>query len=180
VRIQVIAPPSEEYVDKGNGKGYNKLTLTFKNFKPDGKAPVEAKSIMDFANKEVYDRLKAAKTNDMFQIKLEKVNGYWNWTEVHRDDGEAPVEVAKAPAQATTGVKVNTYEDKNKLDRERFEFDKEKQKLIIRQSCLASAVDLCKDHGKQPDPAQVIGIAAEFENYVWGRGVAGITNDIPE
>lgn len=175
MRIQFISG-NVENVPTAKGS-YNKLMVTFKNL-DSGK--VEVKQVMDFASPEVYKRLTSATTNELFVIDLEKKPGkdgkeYWTWTGIHRDDGVAPT-----PVETPVAAKgVNTYAEKNALDRERFEFDKEKQALIIRQSCLSSAVDLMKDHGKQPDVQKVLDVAKQFELWVWARGVADLTEDVP-
>jgi len=178
VRIQFISS-IDEHVATAKG-GYDKLTVTFKNLDNGGK--LEVKPIMSFVAPDVFNRLKDAKRDDLFNITTEKKPGsdgksYWTWTEIHRDDGTAPEPVV-TPASAPAG-KTNTYAENNEINRERLAFDREKQPLIIRQSCLSSAVDLLKDHGKQPDVAKVLEVAAAFENYVWARGVAGITDDVP-
>jgi len=165
-------------VATANG-GYQKLTVTFKNL-DSGK--VEVKSIMSFASPDVYNRLKDAVQNETFQIEQEKRPGkdqklYWTWTAIHRDDGAVPAPVGTPTAAA--GKPQGTWDVKNQLDRERFDFEKDKQVRIIRQSCLSNAVLLCKDQGKKPTVAEVLEIAAQFENHVWAKGIAGMTDDVP-
>lgn len=179
MRIQFISH-SIENVPTAKGS-YNKMMVTFKNLESN---KVEVKQIMDFASADVYKRLETAEKNDLFVIDLEKKPGkdgksYWTWVGIHRDDGTAPAPVETPVAAAGNTVKGSTWDEKNKLDRDRFEFDKEKQALIIRQSCLSSAVDLMKDHGKQPDVQAVLEVAKQFEVWVWARGVDGLSEDIP-
>jgi hypothetical protein len=177
MRIQFISQ-NVENVPTANG-GYNKMSVTFKNLENN---KVEVKQVMDFASPNVYKRLVEAKTNDLFSIDLEKKPGkdgksYWTWTDIHRDDGTAPAPV-ETPV-ATTAAKGGTWDEKNKLDRERFDFEKDKQALIIRQSCLSNAVLFVKDQGKKPTVAEVLELSAQFENYVWAKGIAGMTDDVP-
>lgn len=172
--IQFISQSIENVpTQKGS---YDKMMVTFKNV---ASKKVEVKTILSFAvPKDVWERLVSAQKDEVFNVTTEKdAKGYWQWTEVARSTD--PIPETETPKVAVAG-KVNTYDEKNKLDRERFEFDKTKQELIIRQSCLSSAVELCKDHGKQPSVDQVITVAMQFETWVWGRGVAALTDDIPE
>lgn len=176
LNIQVIAPPATEYVDKGNGKGYNKLTVTYKNL---ATGKVEVKSVMDFANKEVYERLARASQNDTFAVTSEKINNFWNWTEVHRDDSPPPATtVSVGGTTSGPGPKVNTYEEKNKLDRERFEFEKSKQQLIIRQSCLSVAATVGVANKMGSDA--ILTVAEQFVDWVNKDGMQFMTDDIPE
>ena len=170
MRIQFISQ-SLETVPTAKGS-YEKMTVTFKNL---ANNKVEVKNLMSFGTpKEVWDRLAGAQKNENFSITTEKdAKGYWQWKELARDDSPAPDPVE-------TPKKVGTWDEKNKLDKERFDFDKTKQHLIIRQSCLSSAVELLKDHGKQPDVETVLNVAKQFETWVWASGVADLSNDIPE
>lgn len=169
MRIQFISQ-SLENVPTAKGS-YDKMTVTFKNL---ANNKVEVKNLMSFGTpKEVWERLVSAQKNDAFSITTEKdAKGYWQWKELARDDGEVP-------AAVETPKKMGTWDEKNKLDKERFDFDKQKQHLIIRQSCLASAVELVKDHGKQPDVQAVLEVAKQFETWVWASGVADLNDDVP-
>lgn len=171
LRIQVIGT-AEEYVSKGDGKGYNKLTVTYKNLAT-SPPKVEVKNIMDFANQAVYDKLKGVAKDAVLQVTSEKINNFWNWTEVHRDDGPAPEATATPVSKVVAGTKAGSWDEKNALDREKFEFDKTKQTLIIRQSCLSSAVALLP----KGNPDDVLTVAEQFE--MWVNRDEGHADDIP-
>lgn len=179
LRIQVIGQV-EEYVSKGDGKGYNKLTVTYKNLATTP-PKVEVKNVMDFANKEVYDKLKNCAPNSVLQVTSEKINNYWNWTEVHRDDGpaETVVTVGGATVAGAAPAKTpNTYAENNEINRQRLAFDREKQPLIIRQSSLSTAVDFLK--GTKATADDVIALAAKFEQWVNGQSLSQMQDDIPQ
>lgn len=184
IRIQVIGV-NDETVTKGS-KSYNKLTVTYKNLNVKaGESPkVEVKSVMSFTYPDVYKALKGAVTNDLFSVTSEKVGEYWNWTEIFRDDGTAPaaVETPKSPTIVGVGGviqgKTNTYEVNNQIQQERLAFDREKQPLIIRQSCLSTAVDFLK--GTKATKADVFALATELEQWVNGESLNQMSDDIPE
>ncbi len=177
-------------VPKKVGQGTNKqMSCTFENLTFGGKT--DGKKLFDWAvPKEVWAALEGAKKGDIFSIETKKNDkGFIDWLSVAAKDAvDYVAEAAAAPARARTpaqtrqaqGEKVSsTWDEKNKLDRERFEFDKEKQALIIRQSSLSTAVAYLALPGcDQPAVVQdVINIAKNFEQYVM-TGDAG--NDEPK
>lgn len=173
LRIQVIGT-SNEFVSKGKN-GYNKLTVTYKNLATN---KVEVKSVMDFASQEVYGKLKDVEKDTVLAVTSEKIGDFWQWTEVYRDDGPVPEATATPPSRSTPGAKAGSWEEKNALDREKFDFDKEKQTLIIRQSCLSSAVALVP----KGDPKAVLEVAEQFEKWVTRKDLGDLKamqDDIP-
>src|SRR5690606_32546457 len=94
--------------------------------------------------------------------------GYGNWTQLKVINNLTP----QVPT-STQQVTKSTYEtpeeraERRALDKEKFAFEKEKQKLIIRQSSLANAVNLLKGSGDET-VEQIIEFAKEFEAYVIG------------
>lgn len=174
LRIQVIGT-SEEFVSKGEGKGYNKLTVTYKNLATNP-PKVEVKNLMDFANQAVYEKLKGTEKDTVLQVTSEKINNFWNWTEVHRDDGPVPQAVATPASSGGAPAKTNTYEVNNMIQQERLKHDIEKQPLIIRQSCISSAVAACKAGTSVED---ILKVAAEFENWVNGKSLTQMHDDVP-
>lgn len=155
-------------------RNWVKRVVTYKDL---GSNKISAKTLFDFNTpKDVWTRLSEAKTNDTFSVTAQKNDkGYWDWTELARLDGVTP-----AAVETPKAGKVNTYEVNNQIQQERLAFDKAKQQLIIRQSCLASAVDLCKDHGKQPDAQAVCRVAEEFVSWVNQSSIGFMSDDIPE
>lgn len=133
------------------GKSYQVLTVTFKDHSKSGK--VDAKKLFSFGtDKEIWERLSNAKNGDSFSVTEEKdEKGFNVWTAVAKQVG---VSMSTVPAQ------------------NRFETPEERaarQVYIVRQSSIASAVELLKNHGKQPDVAKVIEVAKAFEDYVFGN-----------
>ena len=176
MNIQFIGS-ADETVPTAKGS-YTKRVVTFKNL---ASGKVEAKTLMSFGvPKEVWERLSEAKVNETFSVTTEKdAKGYWQWTSLSRVD-DMPTVVLQASGPFNPPNKVNTYAENNKIQAERLQFDKDKQQLIIRQSCLSAAVDLMKDHGKQPNPQAVTEVAQQFVNWVNQAGIEFLAEDQPE
>lgn len=153
--------------------GYKKMSVAYKahNSKT-GKEQVDSKSLVSlYADKGVWAALEKASKGDTFSVELAKnEKGYWDWVGIHRQDGA----IADTPPKTTGWVAPTkpTYETPEERAK--------KQIYIVRQSSIASAVELLKDHGKQPDPEVVIKVAKQFESYVFGDGIADLTDDIPQ
>jgi hypothetical protein len=177
MNIQFIGS-ADETVPTQKGS-YTKRVVTFKNL---ASGKVEAKTLMSFGvPKEVWERLSEAKVNETFSVTTEKdAKGYWQWTSLSRVDDMPVVTTATGNQMAAVANKVNTYAENNKIQAERLQFDKDKQQLIIRQSCLSAAVDLMKDHGKQPNPLAVTEVAQQFVNWVNQAGIEFMSEDQPE
>lgn len=159
--IQIIDVSIED-VPTAKG-GYKAMSVAFKDLET-GK--VDAKKLMSFAtDKGVWATLEKSTKGDTFSVELQKdEKGYWQWIAIHRQDA--------APTKAVTAPTKPTYETPDERA--------QRQILIVRQSSVASAVELLKDHGKQPNPEEVIKVAKQFEAYVFGTGMADLTDDIPE
>lgn len=142
--------------------GYKAMSVAFKDL---SSGKVDAKKLVSFsADKGVWETLAKAAKGDTFSVDTEKdEKGYWQWVGIHRQDG--------AP-KATVVPTKPTYETPDERA--------QKQVYIVRQSSVASAVELLKDHGKQPNPDEVIKVARQFEAYVFGKGIADLTDDVPE
>ena len=177
MRIEFIGSAEEQVVN--GDKKYNKLTVTYKNLS-DPKQKIEVKNLVDFAtDKDIYSRLTKANRGEAFEVDTEKKNNFWQWVGLHRYDGAIPPPVATPTAATGTPVKTNTYEKNNEIQVERLTLEREKQPQIIRQSCIGYAVTFCKDQGKKPTVEEVLSVARQFEDFVYGRGIADMADDVP-
>lgn len=151
------------------GKGKNKiLTITYKS--DEGK--IEAKKLYDWATKtEVWEAVKSAVKGSFLNVEKEKNDkGFWDWMAVHRQDA-MPVSVGSTARPVPTKPTYETPEERAT-----------KQVMIVRQSSIASAVNLLNGEGLKPgnDVVQtVINTAKQFESYVLGSSIYDLTNDIP-
>ena len=156
MKIKVVA------VEVGNGKtktqkDYKFLEVTYKNLSFDGK--VESKKIMPFGSKEVFKELENAQSGDVFTLLREKDNdGYWQWVGISAGDVEIEQSASAAPAAATAAPKAGGAAPAKST----FETPEErakKQIYIVRQSSLATAVDLLKTDKKVPSVDEVIAVS---------------------
>lgn len=133
---------------------YNKGVVTYKNLATN---KVEAKTILDFSNKEVWETLEKAQKGDTFSVDQQKNDkGFWQWVGIHRQDAAVvgqQTDAAPKPAPARS----NWETPEERANR---------QIYIIRQSSLATAVEFLKDKGKTTTVEQVLDTAKRFEEYV--------------
>jgi hypothetical protein len=150
INIEVIDVTVEE-VPRPSGKGsYEKATVTFKN--TEGK--VDAKTLLDFASKNVWPVITTAKKGDTFSVEREKdAKGYWVWTEIAKQDMPVAPTTNKTPTKPT-------YETPDERA--------QRQVYIIRQSSLTNAIALLGPKSKVED---VLKTASIFVDYVLQNGV---------
>lgn len=166
VQGKVIEVEWDVNIEKNGGGSYVGTKLAFKDAK--GKIEEKAwaqKSLNHPANSHVKAALQTLNPGCFFEAEAVKNDaGYWNWTQLKIIDNMGTA------AQATTGTR-STYEtpeeraERRALDKEKFAFEKEKQKLIIRQSSLSNAISLLK--GSNDETVEnVLSVAKQFEAYV--------------
>lgn len=157
-----------EHVPGKNG-GYKKAEVAYK----DEQGKVAGKKIMSFVNPVVFNAVSEAQSGEVFTIESEKDNnGYWQWTKATK--GATSQVVAKAPGTPSPRSTYETPEERAK-----------KQIYIVRQSSVASAIQLLSSNGgKKNTPEEVINIASQFEKYVFGEdfddgSVFSMKDDVP-
>lgn len=161
MQITVIAVGSPETKTKGKNK-WQEITLSYTSDKGD-----KDKKFPSYVD--IYDTIKGLEVGSTYEVRLQKDGDYWQWVGVEKIEGVA--KAASVGGKSSSGG--NDWAAKTQLDRERFEFEKEKQILIIRQSMIAAAVDLLPKGTNLDD---VIVVADEFVNYVL-NGRAETTTD---
>lgn len=132
---------------------------------------LEGKKVMSFANKDVFDTLIKAQFGDVFTIsRVKNDKGFWDWTAVDRDGGGgvANSPVYSAPGTGAGAAPRNVATPAPKSNYETAEERAARQILIVRQSSVSSAVELAVA-AKVKDPQEVIKVAKQFEDYVFGR-----------
>lgn len=174
VQGKVIEVEWDVNIEKNGGGTYVGTKLAFKDAK--GKIEEKAwaqKSLNHPANSHVKAVLQTLNPGCFFEAEAVKNDaGYWNWTQLKTIDNMGTA------AQATTGTQQvgtrSTYEtpeeraERRALDKEKFAFEKEKQKLIIRQSSLSNAISYMQNEKAVPEYSveDVIAVAKQFEAFV--------------
>jgi hypothetical protein len=173
INIEVI-DSTVQTVPKKSGKGtYEKAIVTFKD-NTFGK--VDSKQLMDWVEPDVFKTMAKAGKGQTYSVEREKDNnGYWVWKSVARQDG-----VVTPPDAAVSKMYVPASDiSKAAPTRSTYETPEEraqKQIYIVRQSSLANAIAYANMQGGA-GISDVLETAAKFENYVFGKGIAGLTDD---
>lgn len=151
---------AQETLSAKNGRTFQQLVVSYKN----DKGMAQAKKLVSFANPDLFKAAKSWTKDQIINVKTVKNDktGYWDWVGL---EGEAVAE-SKSTASATrvTGSNYETKEERAA-----------RQVYIIRQSSLATAVDLL---GQGASTDTVIETAKVFETYVLGN--TGSFDDLPD
>jgi hypothetical protein len=159
MQIELISTSVE---DKGK---YKMMLVTYRN--SDGK--LSEKKLMSFGGgADVYNFLKTAEPAKYDVVTKQNDKGYWDWISIS-PAGTVPV-AAKSGGSASPAPR-STYETPEERA--------QRQILIVRQSSLSSAIEFFAMGGKKSvTTTEVIQVAKEFENFVFGKSVdveSGIT-----
>ena len=151
-----------------NGRSYQSIEVTYKN----DQGQTQSKKLMSFSNPTVFNHIRDLNKGDALNVTTEKdANGYWQWTGI---GGDNAVSETKQATPATGGrVTGSNYETKEERAA--------RQILIVRQSSLASAVELL---GAGKSVEDVIATAKQFEAYVFSKStgidaINELVDDIP-
>ena len=152
---------------------YNIAEVTYKNKTFQDK--VEAKKVMSFINKQVYETLSKATFGQVYYIDRTKNDkGYWDWTKASTTNEEqeqvvVPTPTSNNPVKTPTASPKSTYETSEERAA--------RQVMIVRQSSISSAVALLAANGGKKNTAEeTLAIAKEFEAYVMGKEPAAVPN----
>jgi hypothetical protein len=151
---------------------YQSLEVSYKN----EQGQVQGKKLMSFANPSVFKDIQTFAKDDRVEIEAYKDdNGYWQWRNVKKEgDG------ASSKSSSTTRVTGSNYETKEERAA--------RQKYIVRQSSISSAVQLLTAGDKTATVEDVLSVAKQLEDHVFGENpstdstatsVADLTDDIP-
>ena len=166
IQGKVIEVEFDVEVPKNGGGTYLGTTLTYKDSQGKVNNKSWVKKVLDHpANGHVKAALQTLNAGAFFEAEAVKNDaGFWNWTQLKIVDGTR--QVPTSTPQATTRSTFETPEERaerRSLDKEKFAFEKEKQKLIIRQSSLSNSINFSVAGASVED---VIAVAKEFEAYV--------------
>lgn len=165
-------------------KNYQQMVVTHQEL---GKDKPDGKKIFDFTTpKEVWETLKNAPAMSYWEVdrqKDAKEGKYWEWKAIRPASADsaptgtqsttATAAVASPPSSgASAPARVGNWETPEERGK--------KQVYIIRQSSVSSAIEYHKAYGGEFGLDNVIDTARIIENYVLGKGMADLTDDIPE
>jgi len=151
---------AQETLSAKNGRTFQQLVVSYKN----DKGMAQAKKLVSFANPDLFKAAKSWTKDQIINVKTVKNDktGYWDWVGL---EGETVAE--SKPTASATRVTGSNYETKEERAA--------RQVYIIRQSSLATAVDLL---GQGASTDTVIETAKVFETYVLGN--TGSFDDLPD
>lgn len=158
-------------VPKKDGGSYEGTTITYKDQQGKIQSKAWAKKSLDHpSNAHLKSQLQVlTKGSDFVAEAVKNDAGFWNWVDIKL--GAAPANTApSAPAKSnSTYATPEERAERFALDKAKFEFEKEKQGLIIKQSSLSNAIAHLGVACEPPvTAARVIEIAKIFEAYVLG------------
>lgn len=156
MQIKIVSVGSPE-MKQGPKAKYSVFKLEYSS---DGQ--LRNRNIMSFA-KEVYGVLKSAEPGSVWDIVTKKNGEFWDWVSA------TPVGAGSGTQLGAGGVQTTAPTGSGGYSRESAEERAQRQVLIVRQSCLSSAVNAL---GNQiADPQRYIDFAKEFEKYVFDFSV---------
>jgi len=165
IQIKIIDVEIQKAITIKN-KPYEFLEVSYKNQSFQDKP--EVKKIMPFGDKTVFDILRAAKKGDIFTVTREKNDaGFWDWNII--STGEQSV----TEPQKTTPTK-GTWET--------VEERALKQLYIIKQSCLAQAVNTEAIGTKPGTPVNInniLSLAQTYVDFICNTTSKDLNEDIP-
>lgn len=141
--------------------GYSTAVVVFTD--PAGRA--KTKKIQSFTNPKVFNTLKEALPGSIFEVTERQDGEYTNWADV--------VSSTAAPSTAN-GADNKTSPAPFKPEYETRDERNLRQRYIIKQSCLAQAVNAVKDTAFEME--EVLGIANKF--VAWVTEAPELTDDL--
>jgi hypothetical protein len=143
-------------VNKVPGKTWKAIEVSYKN----DKGEIKGKKVMSFSIKEGLDLLTGATEGTKLDIEVIKEGEYWNWKKVNAGG------TSKSNGKASSGYSVPSRDFETKTERAA------RQVLIVRQSCLSTAVALYGIGKVVPNADDVIELARRFEGFVFSQADA--------
>ena len=188
IQGKVVEVERDVEIEKKDGGTYTGTTLVHKDTK--GKVETKAwaqKSLDHRANAHIKIALGTLVPGTLFEAESTKNDaGFWNWITIKIVDSfSSEPEKQNAPtAQRSTwqGETPEERAERRSLDKQKFEFEKEKQKLIIRQSCLSNAINFMNKREGIPTVNDVLTASKQFEHYVLSGdngSLEDLENDLP-
>ena len=165
IQVEILSQKSVTKNSK-TGKPYTQLEVAYKNLTFQGK--VEGKNIMSFGTtKDAFDTLALASSGEVYDIEVVKnAAGYNDWVSAKKSVAGVPTSTASGAGTRSSGTVTTSPKSTYETPEERAK----KQIYIVRQSSLSAAASILSVGAKfPPKVADVIDVAKQFENFVFGN-----------
>lgn len=165
MQIQIIDVGTPNTIAGKGGRNYQSMEVTYKG--EDGR--VTSKKLMSFSNPGVFKTISTLTKGATIDVVTQKDQaGYWQWTAINEGGSTATSSYApngnSAPLPTPTKVTSSTYETKEERA--------VRQRLIVRQSSLSSAIDILSVGSKGIKKEEVLALAEELVSWVFDETIA--------
>lgn len=162
MKIIITFTGQESTFTKTAKGGYSTMVVSY----VDERGANKSWKLISFSNPKVFDTFKNAKVNDVYEISTRKNDkDFTEWASAELVTGTAPTSTAGGAAPKTPVVSQYETRDERNL----------RQRLIVRQSCLAQAVEY---RGSNQDIDAVLETAEQF--VAWVFEAPALFEDVPQ
>lgn len=148
--MQITFQSAESTFTKTAKGGYSNLNVSF----IDERGQNKSWKLVSFANPKVFDTLKSATAGQVYNIDTTvDEKGYTKWQAATLVEGAVP---AVASSSASKPAAVSNYETRDERN--------VRQRLIVRQSCLAQAIASLEE---KSDTTIVLALAEQYVAWVF-------------
>ena len=152
--MQITFTGQESTFTKTAKGGYSTMVVSY----VDERGANKSWKLISFSNPKVFDTFKNAKVNDVYEISTRKNDkDFTEWASAELVTGTAPTSTAGGAAPKTPVVSQYETRDERNL----------RQRLIVRQSCLAQAVEYFGSGTQTASPNDVLILADKFVAWVF-------------
>jgi len=134
---------------------YQTLEVIFKNEANE----VKNKKLVSFSNPAVFKAVQGFAKGDVLEVETVKEGEYWQWKSISKVDGNKAI-TAPTPDKPAGKVLGSTYATAEERA--------QTQVYIVRQSSISAALNLLPLSKGKPTVENVLQIAKQFENFVFG------------
>lgn len=162
--MQITFQGQETSFKKTAKGGYSQMDISY----VDERGGNKTWKIFSFSNPKVFDTFKNAKEGEVYEISTRKNDkDFTEWAAADKvGEGTGKPAATKAPV-------VSQYETRDERNL--------RQRLIVRQSCLAQAIAYFQLQKEAPNHMDMLSLADEFVAWVFeAPGLMDMENDVPE
>lgn len=163
MQIKIVSVTVEKVPGRGKSQGYEKAEVVYR----DDRNEVKTKNIVSFSNPAVFSTVKNAVTNDTFDVTVTKDDkGYYQWANITSPNATGSTEAVPQTSTKVQGAPLGTGRSNYETPEERAL----RQRLIVRQSSLSTAVEILTTGAKTPpEKDAVFALAEELHDWVYQK-----------